>query len=61
MNRMGHLRDHFTVWAIIGTSKIASMTVHEWNAVASIFALVCGGIGSLCFAYYQIYKARNNK
>jgi len=44
------------IWSVTLATFITSFSLEEWNVLASIFALFCGGISSLAIAYWYIFK-----
>ena len=47
---------HMQIWGTIATAQLTSWGIDEINAIAGIFALICGGIASLSIAWWHIFK-----
>lgn len=54
-----HLFDHLKVWTVLGTAKIAALGLDELNTLASVFALLCGGLASLSIVYWHVFKRKS--
>ena len=49
------LIEHFKIWGTLGVAQMAA-SISSANDLASIFALLCGGLASLAIAWWHIFK-----
>ena len=49
---------HFKIWGTVFLAEMTAWNISELNEVASIFAYICGGLGSLALAYHHIIKKK---
>lgn len=49
------LFEHFKIWGTLGVAQMTA-SISSANELASIFALLCGGVASLAIAWWHIFK-----
>ena len=47
--------EHFEIWGTLGVAQMTA-SISSANDLASIFALLCGGLASLAIAWWHIFK-----
>tara|TARA_B100001093_G_scaffold88403_1_gene80396 strand:+ start:2455 stop:2625 length:171 start_codon:yes stop_codon:yes gene_type:complete len=49
---------HFKIWGTVFLAEITAWNLSDFNELASIFAYICGALGSLALAYHHIIKKK---
>lgn len=49
------LFEHCKIWGTLGVAQMTA-SISSANDIASIFALLCGGVASLAIAWWHIFK-----